>query len=274
MLTEDEIIERIREFFELNYEMLRLEGGHTMTEATKQMALNQIIFYYKRMKDVAERVTETEVKLTLPEQKTPSSRSFSIQGIVDIVRQDDETWMYDIKTHDLGYIQENRDYYEKQLDIYAYIWQQLRGEKLDHTAIISTALPNGLKDAIGTNDPMRIEHELSRWQPLVKIPFKKEKVEEIIADFGGVVDAIEAKQFQPAPVEKLKAPVAGTKRDFGSHVCRNCDARFSCQSFREYVAESRSAMKAYFEDFGSDAEREDWVNANLQGTDFGKFEKE
>ena len=46
MLKEDEVIERIREFFELNYEMLRLEGGHTMTEATRQMALNQIIYYY------------------------------------------------------------------------------------------------------------------------------------------------------------------------------------------------------------------------------------
>lgn len=274
MLKEEEVVERIREFFELNYEMLRLEGGHTMTEATKQMALNQIIYYYKRMKDVAERVTETEVKLTLPDQKTAKGRSFTIQGIVDIVREDDETWMYDIKTHDLEFIKKNIEYYEKQLDIYAFIWQQLRCEKLDHTAIISTALPNALKHSIQQNNNMRIQHEMSRWHPLIKIPFEKEKVDETITDFGKVVDAIEAKQFQPAPVEKLKEPVPGTKRDFGSHVCRNCDARFSCQSYLEYIAESRSAMKIYFDDFGSDADREDWANANLQATDFEKFENE
>jgi hypothetical protein len=274
MLSENEIIERIRELFDLNYEMLRLEGGHALTEDVKQMALNQIIYYYKRMRDVAEQVTETEVKLTLPEQKTSQGRNFTIQGIVDIVREDEETWLYDIKTHDLDYIHSNIEFYEKQLDIYAFIWQQLRGEKLDHAAVISTALPNSLKDAIQANDPKRIQHEMSRWQPLVKIPFKKEKVDETIADFGKVVDAIEAKQFQPAPIEKLKTPVAGTKRNFGSYVCRNCDARFSCLSYLEFVAESKIARKVYFEDFGSDAERQDWANANLEVTDFGKFEIE
>ncbi|HDP99520.1 MAG TPA: hypothetical protein ENN22_10120 [bacterium] len=117
-------------------------------------------------------------------------RSFTIRGVVDIVKQAEKTWMYDIKTHGLDYIHSNIELYEKQLDIYAYIWQQLRSEKVDHTAVISTALPNSLKLAIQSNDPMRIQHELSRWQPLVKIPFKKEKVDKTIAEFGNVVDAI------------------------------------------------------------------------------------
>lgn len=278
MLSEEEIIERIEEFFELNYEILRLEGGHALMEQSRQMALNQIIYYYRKMRDVAERVTETEVKLTLPEQKTPKGRNFTIQGIVDIVREENETWMYDIKTHDREYIEKNLELYQEQLDVYSYIWQELRGEKLNHTAIISTALSNSLRRAIKDNQPERILHEMSRWNPLVPVPFKKENVEKTIKNFGAVVDNIEEKKFKPAPVDRLNENVTGTKKNFATHVCRNCDARFSCPSYREFNfgkgAAARSSMSQYFDDFGNDAERDERAHANLEVTDFGSFESE
>jgi len=59
MMQEHEIIEKIREFFEDNYETMRLEGGHTITEDTKQTALTQVLLYYEKMKDVATKVTHT-----------------------------------------------------------------------------------------------------------------------------------------------------------------------------------------------------------------------
>ena len=62
--------------------------------------------------------------------------------MVDIVKEDDDTWMYDIKTHDAEYINANKEFYENQLNIYAHIWQNLRKEKLNHTAVISTHIPN------------------------------------------------------------------------------------------------------------------------------------
>src|SRR5688500_987694 len=136
MMKEHEIIERIRELFEDNYEVMRLEGGHAITEDIKRLALNQVLFYYEKMKDVATKVTQTEVKLTLPDQKTPKGRNFTIEGIVDIVRDDEETWMYDIKTHDPEYVMANKELYQKQLNVYAYVWQGLRGEALDQTAVI------------------------------------------------------------------------------------------------------------------------------------------
>ncbi|MDZ7648444.1 MAG: hypothetical protein U5K54_15350 [Cytophagales bacterium] len=107
MMQEEEILERIGELFEDNYEVMRLEGGHAITEDIKRLALNQVLFYFQKMKDVATRVTQTEVKLTLPDQKTPKGRNFTIEGIVDIVRDDEETWMYDIKTHDPEYVMAN-----------------------------------------------------------------------------------------------------------------------------------------------------------------------
>ncbi len=248
---------------------MRLEGGHAITEDIKILALNQVLFYYQKMKDVATKVTDTEVKLTLPDQKTPRGRNFTIEGIVDIVREDDETWMYDIKTHDPDYIISNKELYEKQLNVYAHIWQELRGEALDNTAIISTAYPQSLKHAMLANDLFRIQHEMAKWQPLIEIPFTQEKVHETIEDFACIVDDIEDKKFGPAPVERLSEKMEGTNTLFGTPICRNCDARFSCASYREYATSKgkgeRGSFKKYFEDFGSDIDQEEWVNANLQG---------
>jgi hypothetical protein len=276
MIPEEKIIEQIKEFFEDNYEMLRIEGGHMITEDAKKQALNQVIYYYKRLKDVAERVTETEVKLALPDQKTTKGRNFTIEGVVDIVREEKETWMYDIKTHELLYVISNKEFYEKQLNVYAHIWQQLRGEELDHTAVISTSIPKSLNEAIRSEEPQRIDFELKRWEPLVNIPFSQQKIKETINEFGDVVDEIEDKNFKPAPTDKLNENISGTKTDFATRVCRNCDARFSCLSFREFSMgagrSSKFTMKEYFDDFGTDGDREDWVNTNLQATDFEKFE--
>lgn len=278
MMQEEEILERIGELFEDNYEVMRLEGGHAITEDIKRLALNQVLFYYQKMKDVATRVTQTEVKLTLPDQKTPKGRNFTIEGIVDIVRDDEETWMYDIKTHDPEYVMANKELYQKQLNVYAYIWQGLRGEALDQTAVISTAYPQALKQAMLVNDLFRVQLEMAKWKPLIEIPFTQDKVEETIEDFATIVDQIEDKNFKPAPVETLNKTMEGTTALFGTRVCRNCDARFSCSSYREYALSKgrgeRGSFKKYFEDYGSDTDQEEWVNANLQNTSETAFNGE
>jgi len=57
---------------------------------------------------------------------------------------------------------------------------------------------------------------------------------------------------------------------FATRVCRNCDARFSCTSYREYAIGKgkgeRGNFKKYFDDFGSDTDKEEWINANLSNT--------
>jgi hypothetical protein len=275
MMQEHEILERIGELFEDNYEVMRLEGGHSITEDIKRLALNQVLFYYEKMKDVATRVTQTEVKLTLPDQKTPKGRSFTIEGVVDIVRDDDQTWMYDIKTHDPEYVIANKELYQKQLNVYAHIWQGLRGETLDQTAVISTAYPQGLKQAMLVNDLFRVKLEMAKWKPLIEIPFSQDKVAETIEDFAAIVDQIEDKDFKPAKVERLSSTMEGTSALFGTRVCRNCDARFSCSSYREYAMSKgrgeRGSFKKYFEDYGSDSDQEEWVNSNLQNTNENVF---
>ncbi len=266
-MTDEEIEQRIAEYFNENYELLRLEGGHALTDEGRQNAFNQVLYYWKKLNSIAKKVTDTEVKLTLPEQVTPKGRKFSIEGIVDIVREDDETWMYDIKTHDPDYVKTHKELYERQLNIYSYIWQNLRKNDLDHTAIIATSLPSPLRAAVLDGDEKRIEIELNKWQPLIEIPYKEEHIKETINDFACVVDKIEDSEFGPPPLETLQEKMEGSNTRFATRVCRNCDARFSCSAFREYVhsmgAKSYSQFKKYFEDLGDDVDTEEWKGANL-----------
>ncbi|RUT05070.1 hypothetical protein DSM106972_038910 [Dulcicalothrix desertica PCC 7102] len=260
----------ITRMFEENYELMRLEGGHALSADVKNAALQQVLLYWRKMQHIAEKVTDTEVRLNLPEQITPSGRKYGIEGVVDIICEHDTTVMYDIKTHDAEYVRANTSEYEKQLNVYAYIWQGLRKKQLDETAIIATSYPESLKDAIITNDEKLIIKELEDWNPLIDIPFNQQDVEATIQDFGEVVDAIESRVFQAPDVDKLKQLLPGNKNTFAVQVCRNCDARFSCSAYRDYItsssSKSDSMLKRFLNDFERDLENEDWRVSNLEVT--------
>jgi len=274
-MTQTEIEEKIRERFELNYEILRAEGGHALTNDVKQMALNQILYYYRKMRSVADSITETEVKLSLPDQFTAAGRRFCIEGRVDIVSEQDKVTMYDIKTHEAGYIKANREIFERQLNVYAYIWQRLRENSLDRTAIISTALPPSLRAAIFLKNDERINTEIEKWDPVIPIDFNEESVNETIEDFARVVDKIETHSFEPPPVATLKKKVEGNNVNFALRVCVNCDGRFSCESYREYALQTgiRTAQnfKKYFEDNRDDAEQENFIAEYLNVEKIDKY---
>ncbi len=113
--TDAEIEKFISEALEQNFELLRLKSGHAIGADIKDAALNQALLYWRKLKDIATRVTETEVRLNLPGQTTPNKRKFGIEGVVDIVREGDLTVMYDIKTHDAEQVRGNIDGYEPSL---------------------------------------------------------------------------------------------------------------------------------------------------------------
>ncbi len=257
----------IRRFFEENYELLRLEGGRSLSPEVREAAWQQVRLYWLKLHEVATRITDTEVKLNLPGQTTPKGRKFGIEGVVDIVREDGRTTMYDIKTHDLDTIRGNLELYEQQLNVYAHIWRHLRGQALDETAIISTSFPRAVREALGSGIPGHLEAELAQWEPVVRIPFSEERLEETIRHFGEIVDAIEDGDFDPAPVAKLQSRLTGMKANFATQVCINCDARYSCDSFRAYNAQQSrrvaDAMMTYLADTASDIELTDRLVAGL-----------
>lgn len=266
MIKDDEMLQFIQGVFEENYELLRLEGGHSLSPHVKQLALQQVQFYWKKLKSLAENVSETEVKLTLPLQKTPKGRKYTIQGIVDVVREDNQTVLYDIKTHDVEFVRSHKENYEGQLNIYAHIWQTIHGQSLDGTSIIATGRTEELRSAIHSGDQKRLNEALERWEPEVPIHFDEKKVEQTLRAFGEVVDMIEDGEFAPPSIDKLRSKIRDNKL-FVDYVCRNCDIRFSCETFREYSFTSsrrKGDLLWYYEDYGAEHERIEFLNANLE----------
>lgn len=257
----------IIEAYETNYERMRMETGRALAPATKRQGLQQVLMYFEKLQKIAETVTETEVKLTLPEQISPEGNKFTIEGIVDIIRdgETDKTTMYDIKTHDADFVKEYIDDYKDQLNVYTHIWQELRNERLDETAVIATKFPNTLKKALDKGEDDKLQRELEKWEPIILIPFSQENVKETIHKFACVVDKIENRAFQPPNVSILKGRVKGTRQTFATRFCRNCDARFSCDSFREYAYTSASfagGFAQYISDLGAADAVEDFTNTN------------
>lgn len=259
--------EFIIDSFNQNYERMRMEGGHALSPEVKNQALYQVLMYYQKLKGIAETVTDTEVKLTLPQKTSPQGNKFTIEGVVDIIRdmETEETTMYDIKTHDAEFVSKNKEQYESQLNVYSYIWQELRQKRLDKTAVVATQYPRALKKALDEGNEKKIERELEKWNPVIELPFNQKNVEDTIHEFGCVVDKIEGREFSPPPYQVLNEKIEGTRQKFAARVCLNCDARFSCDSFREYSQKSgtyTNGFSEYISNLGAKEDVEAFTNAN------------
>lgn len=265
----------IRQVFEENFEQMLLESGHTISAESKATALQQVLLYWRKLREVAEHITDTEVLLTLPGQTTPRGREYTIEGVVDIVREDDRVVMYDIKTHDADYVRANLDLYQQQLNVYTHIWQELRQQRLDGAAVIATDYPRAVRDALSNPDPMALEYALGRWDPLIPIPYDPAHKDRTLFEFGKVVDCIAEGQFTAPPVEKLheRVGMSLTHDRFGTRVCRNCDARFSCDAYRQYAQGSKQTRE--FKDsmiyFVDENEREEWRTARMDAANNVRF---
>lgn len=269
MTEHDEIEDFIRESFERNYESLRVEAWHAMPPDRRQMALDQVLMYWRKLKHVAGNVSDTEVRLSLPNLRTKKGRPFTVEGVVDIVREGDRTVMYDFKTGSLDDIRAQLEKFESQLNVYAHIWQNLRQQELDGMAVIATDIPDPVLACL---DPSVEEAERERvmagWDPVIEIAPSPDRVEKTISDFGRVVDLIESGEFAAPSLQVLKGNIGGRQRGerFATRVCSNCDARFSCNSYRAYAGGSgqteRKFPKFYLE-LPAEAEQDMWRDASL-----------
>lgn len=228
---------QLQEWFDDNYEELRLVGGHALNTHVKKVAFQHIIQYWRKMKDVANEVTETELTLTLPRQKTPLGREYTVRGNVDLLRTEKMFYMYDVKAESPDDVKGNMQKYKGQLNLYAKIYYDLYGDPMAKAAIIATGQTPLLRKAWISGDEEKINEELNKWNPFIEIPVDKDSTAEILNDFGNTVDKIEEQQFYPPPSEELKIKKRRNKT-FAQHVCDNCDGRFSCPSFKEYIIEN------------------------------------
>jgi len=193
--NEQELQDFLQQSYYQNYDLLRLESGIALSPEVKQAGMQQVLFYWQKMRDVALNVSETEVRLSLPGNESPRERVFGIEGVVDIVREGGKTIIYDIKTHDADYVRSHIELYEDQLNVYAHIWKELQKQPLDGTAVICTEFPDEVKDALKNGTDEQLARAVERWDPLVEIDFNTRKVKDTIRSFGRVVDQIEDHRF-------------------------------------------------------------------------------
>lgn len=275
----------LEQWFTDNLKVLSRESGHRLSPTAQQAAWRQVLAYWHKLgPSVAARITETEVRLTLPGRLTPKQRRFNLEGVVDIVQDGERTVLYDLKTHDLDQVRADPTRYQGQLNLYAHIWRHLQHRRLDGTAILCTALPRSLDTAARRHldhpseaTETALRQALAAWDPVVPMDFDDEAIQATLADFDTVVDAIEDGCFPPPAAERLSDDVAsGVRESFAVQVCANCDARFSCASYRQYTRRARPSRATQdrfpddLDDHGPEDDeeaREAWMLATLAERD-------
>lgn len=271
----DDIDRKISEFFDANYRQMLAEGGvHVLTPRALQQAQQQVEHYWKKLRDIAVNVTETEVRIQLPNRTTPKGRKFVIEGVVDLVREGDQIRMYDIKTHFCEEVRRNSESYAAQLNVYAYVWRELRGHEVHELGIIAIQLPQRLREALRDGDLDAAARSLEGWNPLVPIPSEPASLDAVFLQIAETVDKIEDGVFAPPSAAELGASRALDENDGGRQIafatlhCRNCDGRFSCDSYREYARKNWKHGKhfnvlSYLDTAHDDDELDAWIDENL-----------
>jgi hypothetical protein len=151
------------------------------------------------------------------------------------------------------------------------------------TAIIATRLPEELREALRSGDSVAVSDALQAWQPVVDLPFDQANVDRTIADFGRCVDSIEDAEFAPPSLEEIGQPRGMRRRKsyreataakesagptFAQSDCQNCDARFSCPSYRALPREKPGRGRRLETAKANPAtnyqqELDDWIDVNL-----------
>lgn len=186
--------------------------------------------------------------------------------------------MYDIKTHFCEEVRRNCESYAAQLNVYAYVWRELRGQTVHEMGIIAIQLPEQLRDAIRRGSRVEIEAAFDGWNPLVPIPSEPDSLDAVFEKIAQTVDLIEDGEFAPPPPSKLAeakgvdGTVGGRKAAFATLHCRNCDGRFSCDSYREYARSSSKQGKRldvleFVDRVHDDDDLDAWIDENLEDAD-------
>ncbi|HUX38085.1 MAG TPA: PD-(D/E)XK nuclease family protein [Rectinemataceae bacterium] len=229
----------LEERFADNLTILETEQRLRINAFVREQALLQVKLYWRKLRDLALRVTQSELPMTLSNQRTKEGRSFTISGVADIVEEGGKNILYDIKTHDPDFVVAHRERYEAQLNIYAKIWSDRNGATIDETAVIATPLPGKLKYALSEGNQAMYRRAMEEWNPIIPIGYREENVTKTLEEFAETVDDIESCRFDPPPVAALEAPMGAGRTVFGRKICRNCDIRFACESYRDYALKAR-----------------------------------
>ena len=231
-ISDREAEEKLREFFEANYEYLKETSGHSINEMMRERAFEQVLMYWKKHKDIMLDGDVTSVNFSLSNQKTPNQGiPFSVEGMLNVLEKDGRKSLFEVTTNSREEIEGSIDDYKDELNLFAYELEKTQGQKIDETFVLSTSVPKDVKYALKTKDIPQLKEALEKWNPVVSVQHDALAQENALRKVGEVVEKINACQFDPPPPSALNKKFQDGK-PFYTHVCQNCDLRKSCESFR------------------------------------------
>jgi len=179
--------------FEANFRALVNTGYRPISDAQRQVALEQVKHYFAQNQDRMRRVIETEVDVSVEKAQ------YILTGRVDLLLgEDDRLELLDFKSQPRPQQDDRRlAHYYQQLLIYAHILEQRYGKRPERLALYWTG-------------------EAAREDALMLFPYEPEKVAEAGAYFDSVVEHILAHDF-------------AVRRPPERKVCAECDFRAYCQ---------------------------------------------
>ena len=184
--------ERIKQWFELNYQSMQKQTGYFLDEQQYVGAFEQILHYYDYRKEELCRVwkAEEEINLVLPH--------YILQGIIDLMDGVGDTIeIVDYKTGPMPDIEghpERVEHYRKQLEVYAYLVEKQYHKKVTRMHLFYTSKLEG--------------------NPMITFEYEKKNIEATVAEIDATIQKIENKDF------------CGDVTN--NYACKFCDMKYVC----------------------------------------------
>ena len=194
--NEEHIItdEKIENWFSANYAHLSQQERLYLNPGALNAALDHILRYARRERETWDKLSETEVEVSLVKD------TYILKGHVDLIRGEDNTLeIIDFKSEqkpDLDRDTERMDRYERQLEVYAHIIEGRTGHKISKMHLYFTGSDN-------TN-------------PYVSFDRDAQSINQTMEAFDGIVGRIKNKDFEIT-----------TRPD---KICANCDFKAYCDA--------------------------------------------
>lgn len=183
---------KIEQWFEQNYHTLLTSGMRPLGKTQKEVALKQVLNYFRQNYDYLNKIIETEVDVSAEKDE------YILTSKIDLLLGEDEKLeLLDFKTQPKPDVNNPViDRYCKQLCLYAYILKQRYKKNSERLFIYWTS-------------------EEKRKNALMEFQYDEAKVEEAGGHFDEVVAKIRAKKFDVKVMPEAKT-------------CKECDFRFYC----------------------------------------------
>ena len=188
--------EQIRAWFDSNYAEITRSARVYLAPGPRQMALNQVLTYYRREHGDWSHIRDAEVDVSLVKA------DYILVGKIDLIAGiNDTVAVVDFKSERKLDVNDPRDretlnQYRRQLEVYAHIVESRTGQTVSKTHLYYTGEESG--------------------NPYITFPRDGQSIDQTIHTFDTVVRRIEAHDYMiPA------RPVT---------LCKNCDMRAYCDA--------------------------------------------